>query len=663
MFSQIQKQVQAQFNKITANGGTLFQVEIDKDKIWETYLGAFPEELRQGNNCNCCKSFLRQYAGIVGLINNQKVTLWDFVAEDGEYADAVKALHQYVVRQPITGIFLNSFAKCGSEKTPDPKKQVIWNHFFITVPAAFVKPVVSIGPAQSTALSSKDVFKRSLEEITTDSVDTVLELIGQNSLYRGNEFKGMLTEFRQAQTRFKAVKGADPKDNFCWTESVKTNGAVARIRNTSIGTLLNDLSGGRDLDSAVGAFERVVAPSNYKRPTALVTPKMVENAKARLQELNLIGSLNRRLLSDRDLTVANALFVHRSTESGGDIFDQLKKDTTVNPKTLAKVEEISIADFVSKVLPSSKSIRVLVENRHMGNFVSLIGPQNEEDNSLFKWNNNYSWAYSGGVADSIKEKVKTAGGKVDGVLRISLAWHNHDDLDLHVIEPGGHEIHFRNKGRTSPTGGVLDVDMNAGGGTTREPVENITWASQPKREGEYTAFVRNFARRETDGTGFEVEAEYDGETYNFSSKSNGATGKDNVAFKFTYSQKEGVKFIGATAGAGYNSREKWGVKTGQFHKVKALTLSPNFWNSEIGNKHYLFLLDGCKTDEDMRPFLNEQLKQELDADRKVFEILGGKMKVEPVENELSGLGFSDTIKTHLFIEVEGAFRRTLKVNF
>ena len=43
---------------------------------------------------------------------------------------------------------------------------------------------------------------------------------------------------------------------------------------------------------------------------------------------------------------------------------------------------------------------------------------------------------------------------------------------------GLHEhIYFGNK--RGWTGGTLDVDMNAGGGTTREAVENVVWATKP----------------------------------------------------------------------------------------------------------------------------------------------------------------------------------------
>ena len=151
-------------------------------------------------------------------------------------------------------------------------------------------------------------------------------------------------------------------------------------------------------------------------------------------------------------------------------------------------------------------MKVLVENRHLSNLVSLVGAV-EEGPTLFKWGSNIGWSYAGEVADSIKERVKAAGGNVVGVVRVSLSWHNHDDLDLHVTEPGGHEIYYGNKRQLSPTGGMLDVDMNAGSGTTREPVENITWQHMPPCAGSYQVKVHQFAQRETTNTGFEMEIE------------------------------------------------------------------------------------------------------------------------------------------------------------
>jgi uncharacterized protein YfaP (DUF2135 family) len=665
MFKDIKTKVQQRFTELQ-NNGTIFYVAVDKEKIWDIYLNAFPAQYKQENTCNCCKSFIRQFSCLVGIKDNKVLTLWDFECNDPEYANSVKAMRDYILSCPIESVYVNSFAKLGTDKTPDTKRNLVWEHYFIKLPRNMLVREDKIGPTQGTARDNKNVLKRSLDEITDDAVNTVLELIGQNSLYRGNEHKAILTEFIKIKEQYKKVPNA-LRDNFCWAEAPKTHAAVCRIRNTSIGTLLVDLSEGRDLDSAVTAFERVVAPANYKRPTALVTPRMIEQAQERLTELGMLGSLERRILDSRDLNVNNTLFVHRPSGGGvSDVFADLKKDAIVNPKSLNKVEEISIQDFVDKVLPTSKSIKVLVENIHMPNFVTLVGAKNPDDPTMFKWGNNFSWAYTGDVADSIKERVKAAGGNVTGVLRVSLSWHNYDDLDLHVHEPQGYHIYYANKRSLSPSGGMLDVDMNAGGGKTREPVENIFWSKEPKMEGKYSVVVNNFSRRDNQDGGFEVEIEYNGEIETFTSNTNAATGKNFNIVEFNYTKKDGVQFInsrGKSNIAKYNSREKWGVKTGQFVPVRAITLSPNFWNDTSGNKHYLFLLEGCKSDEMTRPFFNEFLKPELSADRKVFEILGSKVNVDKAEDELSGIGFSDTMRNHLFVEVEGAFKRVVKVKF
>lgn len=92
-------------------------------------------------------------------------------------------------------------------------------------------------------------------------------------------------------------------------------------------------------------------------------------------------------------------------------------------------------------------------------------------------------------------------------------------------------------------------------------------------------------------------------------------------------------------------------------------LSPNHWGTNSGNKHYIFILENCVSDETPRPFLNEFLKQEFDENRKVFEIMGSKIKVEETANQLSGLGFSETKNSSMIVRIEGSFKRTLKVNF
>jgi hypothetical protein len=73
----------------------------------------------------------------------------------------------------------------------------------------------------------------------------------------------------------------------------------------------------------------------------------------------------------------------------------------------------------------------------------------------------------------------------DGQLQVSVSWDTPTDVDLHVVEPTTFEIYY---GATlSPSGGVLDLDSNAGCRIDGVNHENIVWPSPPP--GEYTVRV------------------------------------------------------------------------------------------------------------------------------------------------------------------------------
>ncbi len=661
MFTHFKKQVNDNFNRLAALGA-LFYITINRDRIWEEYLDGFEDPVeKQEHNCNCCKSFLRQWAGVVAIVDNKVVSIWDGI-ESEEFDKSIKNLRKYIHSQPITDVFVNEFASCGTDQNFDVKREVTWNHFHIVVPQKYVVNKDQADSIRGEKRTNQEVLKRSLTELTIDTTETVLDLIAQGSLYRGNEQKGILEEFLKIQKQFSAVPSG-LKDNYCWLKSTEISQGLARIRNTALGTLLIDLSGGMELDMAVTRFEKVMAPTNYKRPTALITPKMVEEAKQKLTDMGLMASLERRYANETDLSLEDILFTDRSSEAIGDVFSDMAKGVLVNPRTLAKVEEITIDDFLTKIVPTAKSIQLLLENNHMKNMVSLITSNEKNVKSLFKWDNSFSWNYTGGITDSIKERVKAAGGNVEGELRVSLSWSNFDDLDLHVVEPNGTSINFNSYKfpRKAPSTGVLDVDMNAGQGTSRSPVENIVWTDKTKMQaGKYKVLVHNFAQRERTDIGFAVQIECMGEIFDFGFNSNPRNNEFQPIVEFEYDKVKGITFKGETK-SNVISKDKWNLKTNQFHKINKIMLSPNHWVKPVGNKHYLFFLEGCVSDESPRPFFNEFLKQEFDENRKVFEIMGSKIKVDHTTNQLSGVGFSDTQENQFFVKVIGKFERILKV--
>jgi len=334
-------------------------------------------------------------------------------------------------------------------------------------------------------------------------------------------------------------------------------------------------------------------------------------------------------------------------------------------KDEARAEEIAIDDFMTRILPESSGMEILFKSEQVGNLMSLTAPCHPEPKQLFRWSNDFAWSYGGNVADSIKERVKKAGGKVEGpVLRVSLSWFNYDDLDLHIHEPPGRgmaaaaqHIHFRNK--KGWTGGTLDVDMNAGGGHTREAVENIVWAAKPP-DGPYRVVVNNYNQRETSNPGFVIEVESGGQLSHYSY--NKAVRSQQDIIVVTLHVKTGLVERVEVGDPGITasniSLEKWGLKTEQYVKVNAVMLSPNYWgDNAVGNKHTFFVLDGAKNDELTRGFYNEFLHPRLETHRKVFEVIGDKTKCQPTDSQLSGLGFSSTKKETFVVRVQQGKRQ------
>ena len=83
-------------------------------------------------------------------------------------------------------------------------------------------------------------------------------------------------------------------------------------------------------------------------------------------------------------------------------------------------------------------------------------------------------------------------------------------------------------------------------------------------------------------------------------------------------------------------------------------LSPNYWgDNAIGNKHYFFMLDGCKNPDTPNGWYNEYLSADLVTNhRRVFEALGSRAKVAESDNQLSGVGFSETQRNNVVIRVK-----------
>ena len=109
-------------------------------------------------------------------------------------------------------------------------------------------------------------------------------------------------------------------------------------------------------------------------------------------------------------------------------------------------------EWISSNEPPMQEHAALVAEEEIGSGVAVADPAEELDTA-------------------IDERLEREGG-ASGVVQISLAWDDYNDLDLHLFCPSGERIYFNNK--RSECGGILDVDMNVRP-LSNTPVENVVW--------------------------------------------------------------------------------------------------------------------------------------------------------------------------------------------
>lgn len=656
-FEVFSSKVHAQFTKMSKD--ELYTVDISGDTLYELYLSAFPEgtnsiyKERTEHDCSCCKNFIRNIGLVVSIQNNKLVTVWDVVDVPFPYDVVAKVLADRVRSTKIASVFRSSEPQYGAQVT----RQLLengqvknWNHFHGKIATKHYSR--NSGEFVGRFNTMVQTCKRGFVELTQDSLETIQDLIKSKALYRGEEHSRSVEAFTKARREYFKLT-PEQRDAYLWQNAQ----AVGGFRNSVIGTLAQDLSAGVDLETAVRSFEVKVAPANYKRPTALITPRMIEDAMKTIEKLGLESALDRRHARLSDVSINNVLWADGSAKAvmKNALKESLLEAATNDYKVTGAID-ISIDEFVKTVLPKTSSMELFVKNSHQNKFVSVTAPAQENSGKLFKWNNDFGWSYDGNITDSIKERVKKAGGNVNADFRVSLSWFNYDDLDIHAEDPYNRHIYFCNKA------GILDVDMNAGGGRTREPVENLAWNNPPN--GKYKIWVNQYSQRETNDVGFTIEVENQGniEQYSFnkSVKGNVQVGEFTLRNGVIVDRKIGSGLIGGSI-----SQEKWGVKTETFAKVQVVMNSPNHWDdNSVGNKHWFFILENCKNDQPTRGIYNEFLNSALDKHRKVFEVVGDKTKCQPEDDQLSGLGFSSTQQDSVVVRVKGSkLQQTYNVIF
>lgn len=293
-FKEFKKKLQENFFDKIKNVDTLYLVDVDKDEMVNLYLDSFPPGTnkifreRREFDCSACKQFIKNFGNVVFFNEARVMSIWDFQIDDPKYQAVLTAMTNFIRTKEIKDVFITRDTKFGIDANLEMIEGGVntWEHLYIEIPQKFkYKGRKSEDSIKSELRSTKNVFLRSLREISQDSIETVLDLIYSNTLYKGEEWKKPLEKFLEYKKEFDCYETFLEEDDYAWRNFQKAGEVVSKMRNHSIGTLLVNVTEHMDLDTAVRKYEDIVAPHNYKRSKPIYTQKMLERAKATVEEL------------------------------------------------------------------------------------------------------------------------------------------------------------------------------------------------------------------------------------------------------------------------------------------------------------------------------------------------------------------------------------------
>ena len=696
----LNKKMQECLDKMTATG-KLFVSNVSGKELWGIYLNSFKPEYNgifrdpasSEHNCKNCYNFIKNYGNIVAIDSDLNIlTMFDFIADE-EYKDSINNMATKLKNSTVSDVFFETFdflnqanyEKCTktfksfklgielNHKTynrdevlkygvVEENKVYTFEHFMVKLPEQFVlkEGGVSLPATLASYRTDYEVFKRTMEEISANSFSIVSELISQGSLLNSDLYAAQLNTMEKLKLEYMTISSNQKRNLWCKVTSYKLH--CAKLLNTLIGTVLTDVECGEELEEVCRTYNYRVDPANYMKATSPITKTQIKEAQKFVEENNYTESFTRRYATLDDIKASEILHLNSDSKKikAVSIFDQIQP-TSGNKKELDldKIKEVSINDFMEKELPNARSVELYLENRHENNLVSITTAENKDSKRIFKWDNNYSWTFKGNLSSTslIKQNVNKFGGKTEGALRFSIMW-NEDgrslcDLDAHcyITSLSGTRLNHIYYGDKQD---CLDIDMI---NPTGVGVENIIFNTNLHLNNKKYVFkIVNFNGGKN--SGFKAEIEFNNQifSYEFNSELKG-----DIQIATVKVEADGKMIISHNLPATNVSRNLYGLDTLEFHKVKLVCLSPNYWDTNaVGNKHYMFMLENCVSPEKIKGFHVDNLKSELATHRKVLEVVGNTTMIEPSDaTQLSGLGFNSTIPDNVIVKINS--NKVLKI--
>lgn len=339
----------------------------------DVYLAAITEDERQYHTCECCRSFMKRYAGLVTIDAQGKTqsVLWDSTTfpQDNYYFTLVERMQEVVESGAVAGVAHSAMETWGDFSLGG------FEHFGVISPVELRFRRLDITPGQRQA-QQYEAYVRMAKGFSTDlyslgNLTKLMRLIEGEVLPGDEIITGAAKWLIETATERAAAPNGRIRDNLLWRAIASASEGWTR-KKTMTGTVLEGLLKGESVEVIKAKFVDKTQADKLGRPTA--APKMgtINQAEKLFETMGLTSAARRRVAYLTDFPESAYLWSEKdavkpeAAEAKG-LFDHLKPKSAVD---VAKEDlelppvKMSWNKFFDEVFPKMQNIEYFVQGHH-----------------------------------------------------------------------------------------------------------------------------------------------------------------------------------------------------------------------------------------------------------------------------------------------------------
>lgn len=376
---------------------TLAQMDVplfisNKVDLMAVYLRSLPREARRYHTCNTCAAFINRYGRLlcIGADGTLQSAIWHPEDAPAFYHRACANLAIAAKDAGIDAPFISTDETWGTRETGP------WTHFGLTPLSTYIAKYDPTATCEQRMAVRREDFRTLTHALSTyriATLETARDLANSGRLMRAERVRnhlGWLLSLAIDSHRGRNV-------NMVWDRMSRAPAAYCHVRSTVVGSLLDDIQDGRNLEATIRSFNEKMDPLAYQRPTAAPTEQAIDRAEKLVEQMGIASALMRRIAKPSEIPLHARIWSASNADlrQPSGTFAALRSELrNTDRKSTIDDGSMTWAKFERTVLPQAEAIDVLVPRT--GNYTVVCTAVDPQAKPIMKWDgeddrNPFNW--------------------------------------------------------------------------------------------------------------------------------------------------------------------------------------------------------------------------------------------------------------------------------